>query len=339
MKPFSRDISTTVTPHTSDDVEVKWAANLAIDTSWTWAATPAAVTAVTGKVGVNTVTFPAKADATEGDFVHFEDTNGDGWLIALDKDGSGVANAGPVFAGVTAAHRAVVDISAATDAASVATAIKTALPISFDAAFTSVDNLDGTLTLTAVERGPLAVAFAPYNAAEDNVGSITSASDVVGVASKFDVGLNTISAANHGLSTGHVVRLTISGGGTLPDPFLGGTDYFVIRVDDSTFKLATSRVLADAGTAVNITDQGTADKTVTATVQANAGSLTLEYCSDLELDTSSVWRTLAVVDVDNETSPNQYRLTSNYYHFIRCTLALPSGFLSAFKCEAFGKGI
>jgi hypothetical protein len=339
MKPYSKDITSTITPNTSSPVEIKFAANLAVDTAWTWEATPSAVTAVTGKVAVATVTFPAKAAATEGDFVHFADANGDGWLIALDKDGSGIANAGPVFTGVTAAHRFVVDISAATDAISVATAVKTALPIALDAAFTSVDNGDGTITFTAVERGPLAVSFAPYNAAESGVGSITSADDVVGVASKFDVSMNTITAANHGLTTGHVVRLTISGGGTLPDPFLAATDYYVIRVDASTFKLATSRANADAGSAVNIADQGTADKTVTATVQANSGSLTLQYTTDIEVTETSTWRTLATVDLDNETSPNQYRLTSNYYHHIRTVLALPSGFLSTLKVEAFGKGL
>lgn len=339
MKPFNHLISTTATPHTSASAEIKWAANLAIDTVWTWADTPAAVTALTGKVGVNTVTFPAKLGATDGDFIHFADTNGDGWLIALDVDGSGVANAGPVFVGVTPAHRFVIDISAATDAASVATAIKAALPIALDAAFVSVDNLDGTLTFTAVERGPLAVAFAPYNAAEGGVGSITQATDVVGVASAVDVSLNTITKASHGLSTGHVVQLTISGGGTLPDPFLAVTDYYVIRVDASTIKLATSRANADAGTAINIADQGTADKTVTATVQANSGSVTVEYCADVELNEASVWRTLAAIDIDNTSSPNQYRLTSNYYHHVRCVSALPSGFLSAFKCEAFGKGL
>lgn len=51
------------------------------------------------------------------------------------------------------------------------------------------------------------------------------------------------------------VRLTTSG--TLPGGLATGTDYYVIRVTDSTCKLATSYANAIAGTAINITDAGT----------------------------------------------------------------------------------
>lgn len=61
------------------------------------------------------------------------------------------------------------------------------------------------------------------------------------------------------------VAVTVSSTGTLPAGLSAGTNYFVIRVDQGagTFKLATNITNADAGTAINITDNGTGTHTVT----------------------------------------------------------------------------
>lgn len=61
--------------------------------------------------------------------------------------------------------------------------------------------------------------------------------------------------------TGTRVRLTTTT--TLPAGLSLATDYYVIRVDDSTFQLATSYANAVAGTAINITDAGTGTHTIT----------------------------------------------------------------------------
>lgn len=61
--------------------------------------------------------------------------------------------------------------------------------------------------------------------------------------------------------TGTRVRLTTTT--TLPAGLATATDYYVIRVSDTTFKLATSYANAIAGTAINITDAGTGTHTVT----------------------------------------------------------------------------
>lgn len=60
--------------------------------------------------------------------------------------------------------------------------------------------------------------------------------------------------------TGTRVRLTTTT--TLPAGLSLATDYYVIRVSDTTFKLATSYANAIAGTAINITDAGTGTHTV-----------------------------------------------------------------------------
>jgi len=60
--------------------------------------------------------------------------------------------------------------------------------------------------------------------------------------------------------TGTRVRLTTSG--TLPAGLATATDYYVIKISDTTFKLATSYANAVAGTPINITDAGTGTHTV-----------------------------------------------------------------------------
>lgn len=60
--------------------------------------------------------------------------------------------------------------------------------------------------------------------------------------------------------TGTRVQLTTTT--TLPAGLALATDYYVIRVTDSTFKLATSYANAIAGTAINITDAGTGTHTM-----------------------------------------------------------------------------
>ncbi len=49
---------------------------------------------------------------------------------------------------------------------------------------------------------------------------------------------------------------------TLPAPLALATDYYVIKVTDSTFKVATTYANAIAGTAINITDAGTGTHTI-----------------------------------------------------------------------------
>lgn len=56
------------------------------------------------------------------------------------------------------------------------------------------------------------------------------------------------------------VRLTTTG--TLPAGLSLATDYYVIKMSDSTFELATSYANAVAGTQVNITDAGTGTHTI-----------------------------------------------------------------------------
>jgi len=61
--------------------------------------------------------------------------------------------------------------------------------------------------------------------------------------------------------TGTRVRLTTTT--TLPAPLATATDYYVIRLSDTTFSLATTYANSVAGTAINITTTGTGTHTIT----------------------------------------------------------------------------
>lgn len=62
------------------------------------------------------------------------------------------------------------------------------------------------------------------------------------------------------LLTGTRVRVSTST--TLPAPLVAATDYYLIRVNDSTFKLATTYANAIAGTQIDITTTGTGTQTL-----------------------------------------------------------------------------
>lgn len=68
---------------------------------------------------------------------------------------------------------------------------------------------------------------------------------------------------NHGLYTGLVGQWTTSS--ALPGGLSLSTDYFIIRVDANTFRVATTLANALANTYVNLTNAGSGNQTFTAT--------------------------------------------------------------------------
>lgn len=85
---------------------------------------------------------------------------------------------------------------------------------------------------------------------------------------------STFTLTAHGLFTGDGPLRPSNTGGALPAGLNAATNYWVIKIDANTFKLATSAANAFAGTNVTITDNGTGQQTLTAQVTAtspNAG--------------------------------------------------------------------
>lgn len=75
-----------------------------------------------------------------------------------------------------------------------------------------------------------------------------------------DAGTDICTHSNINLFPYTRVRLTTSG--TLPAGLAPATDYYVIKVTDTTIKFATSYANAVAGTAIDITDAGTGTHTI-----------------------------------------------------------------------------
>ena len=68
------------------------------------------------------------------------------------------------------------------------------------------------------------------------------------------VGSDSVGETAHGYLTGLEGQLTTTG--TLPGGLATATNYYIIRVDADSYKFATSRANAEAGTAVDITSAG-----------------------------------------------------------------------------------
>jgi hypothetical protein len=87
----------------------------------------------------------------------------------------------------------------------------------------------------------------------------------------------TLSSSNANFATG--VPITFTTTGTLPNPLVAGTTYYVIRVgtgttNPGTIKVALSYADAIAGTAINLTTNGTPTNTTLVSGQLQLGSIT-----------------------------------------------------------------
>lgn len=102
------------------------------------------------------------------------------------------------------------------------------------------------------------------------IASVTSAAATAHDFATTDVNTTTdiITSTAHGYVTGRKVQFTTTT--TLPAGLSLLTDYFIIATSLNGFAVATTLVLAQAGTKVNITDQGTGTHTVTPVALAGA---------------------------------------------------------------------
>lgn len=80
--------------------------------------------------------------------------------------------------------------------------------------------------------------------------------------STFTADASTDTLTHSNINLINFTKLQVSTTTTLPAGLSAATDYFVIKVTDTTCKLATSYANAVAGTAINITDAGTGTHTM-----------------------------------------------------------------------------
>lgn len=93
--------------------------------------------------------------------------------------------------------------------------------------------------------------------------------------SDVDTSSNEITVADHGYRSG--VPCVLTTGGALANPLVGATTYYIIKVDDDTIKFATSRANAIAGTAIDLTTQGSLTTTIDVTGNTGANNFECEH--------------------------------------------------------------
>ena len=136
---------------------------------------------------------------------------------------------------------------------------------------------------------------------------------------------NIITETAHGYLTGLKGQLTTTG--TLPDGLSLATDYFVIKVDADTYKLATSRANANSGTAVDIVSaSGGGTHTFTPTAGGTVGEFIVEGTNFPLVD--DVWDPLdlsMVMDVENSSDVGSIRLNQVDFSHLRVSYVPTSG--------------
>lgn len=174
-----------------------------------------------GVLEIDKLTFPALADLTTKDYIVFKDAAGLSYAVALDKVGGGVAPTGAIYTAIAAGRKTFIDVSAATTAEDVATAVRTALLAlpGFTNIFTFAAVSGGDLPYTLKAFG--AVGFVPtgHNALDSGAGSITGAATTPGHASR----LNSTYFKAQGVETGVTYVFYMNIGGLGVDPALAGT--------------------------------------------------------------------------------------------------------------------
>ena len=144
-----------------------------------------------------------------------------------------------------------------------------------------VDFLAGTVTLTYVKDDEQVFASGVYSDpdddskewlvaatkqkaiiwSKDNVNGLNVAYySAAAAASAVDTAAETITLTSHKFQTGDTVQVSTSGG--LPSGLSASTTYYVIDASSNTIKLATTLANATAGTAINLTSQGSGNHTV-----------------------------------------------------------------------------
>lgn len=99
-------------------------------------------------------------------------------------------------------------------------------------------------------------------------GTGTVAETFAATAVNITTGVITVASNTEKWFTGRKVRITTTT--TLPGGLAANTDYFVIRDSATTIRLASSIANAVAGTAINITSQGSGTHTITHSFTARA---------------------------------------------------------------------
>lgn len=140
-------------------------------------------------------------------------------------------------------------------------------------------------------------------------------------AEDVDATEDTFTDEGHGLTTGLKGQMTTSDA-DLPSGLSTTTDYFVIVVDEDTYKLAESLADALAGTAIALGDAGTGTHTFTPTALAGA-TVKLEKSNDREN-----WSDVATATDISQDGTVWLEVANPTFRYARLSYTLTAGRLS-----------
>lgn len=142
-------------------------------------------------------------------------------------------------------------------------------------------------------------------------------------ASDIDHTTETFTKVAHGFQTGLKVALTTSN--TLPTG-LSATDYYIIKVTDDTFQIASSAANASAGTEVTFTSNGVGTQTFTP-ASLTACTLKLQATNDNAKDASvtPTWTDLANPQTITASGNYLWNSGDTFYSFVRATATMTAG--------------
>lgn len=143
--------------------------------------------------------------------------------------------------------------------------------------------------ITSWNSDPIIIEGATSVGAIFNITSTSTAAVVCASATDITNATDLFTKA-HTFTTGEKVQATTSS--ALPAGLSTSTDYFVIVVDATNFKLASSLVNALAGTAIDITTNGTGNQTFTPVALAGA-TYTAQVSSSDDSLAAGVWCQIA----------------------------------------------
>lgn len=162
------------------------------------------------------------------------------------------------------------------------------------------------------------------------VGVLIAATVTTPSAGTFTAAVSDIcTKASHGFKTGLKVQVSNSGG-ALPTGLSAATDYFVIYLSASTFSLASSLVLAQAGTAIDISGTGSGTQTITPTAIAGCsfklqGSMDDVTYADIPVTASGDVSTIGTITA---TANFFVEKVNPLFNYIRTAYTLTAGQIS-----------
>ena len=123
-------------------------------------------------------------------------------------------------------------------------------PLSASADYFAI-NVSGNTFQVSTTLGGSALDITTAGSGTLNVRSLVVVTGVCGSNYIFTASGSTLTATNHNLTNGAIIRLTTTG--TLPSPLAVLTDYYVINVSGATLQLSTTL----GGSAITLTTAGT----------------------------------------------------------------------------------